>query len=312
MASRSPVSAGSDSFVIVSSINMSTEKNNNGYLLFPILSAIIKLVKLLFSMANKIEPTGLAAFGLSPRQESVYVSLLAGGPMTPLQLSRQSGLNRTTLYRILDSLLEMGLAEKMLDRKSARYTASPPDRLDFRITRMEADVARAREALPGLITRLSALTPPTASPTRVLHYRGREGLKQILYHTLESKTEVIGFGYGNWNDGVGRIFAEKLRSRVVERRIRAREILNSTESVKSFTRVPDYFKYYQNRFIDPKILTITHDTYIYDDVFAFYHFFRGDIFGVEMVNSEITRTQKQIFDIIWEIARPSGKSGSIT
>jgi len=68
-------------------------------------------------------------------------------------------------------------------------------------------------------------------------------------------------------------------------------------------------KVYANRTIPAKILTITHDTYIYNDIYAVYHMFENELFGVEIRNSAIARTQRQIFEILWRIAKPVKATG---
>lgn len=259
-------------------------------------------------MVNNMTKTkprfSLTAFGLSEIEEDTYLSLLRQGELTPLELSRETGINRTTLYRLLEALSQKGLVEEVMDYKSRKFRAAPPEQLNLLIAQKEAEVEHLKQQLPKLTEELTLTTPPPSSPTRVLYFKGKQGLRQLLYNTLQAKDEVVGYGYGSWNDGVGRQFAEKLRQEYVERGIKAREILNEVDEKGSYTSVPAYFKgIYHHHQISPKILPINHDTYIYNDVFAFYHTIGGQLFGVEIHNEAISRTQKRLFEILWKIAK---------
>lgn len=65
----------------------------------------------------------------------------------------------------------------------------------------------------------------------------------------------------------------------------------------------EYTNVYEHRAIDPKIIDIKHDTYIYGDVFAYYYHYQGELFGVEIHNAEIAKTEKQMFEILWKMAK---------
>ncbi len=259
-------------------------------------------------MVNKTDKiqTGeiLGKFELSPDEQEVYLSLLGQGHATPLALSRATGINRTTLYRVLDTLSEKGLVEEVMDYKSKSYRAAPPEQLNLLIAKKEAEADNLREQLPKLVAALNQVAPPPASPTRVLYFKGVGGLRQLLYNTLQAKDEVVGYGYGSWNDGVGKHFAEKIRQEYVDRHIKARELLNTVDPVGSYTSVIGYFNgVYRHRAINPQKLRITHDTYIYGGVFSFYHAVNNELFGVQIHNIKIAQTQKQIFEFLWKEAR---------
>jgi len=258
-------------------------------------------------MVNKIDIVQqLISFGLDRRESETYLVLLQKGNLTPLVLSRETGINRTTLYRVLDKLVALGLIKEVLDYKSSSFAANPPDSLKILYAQKEIELKDTQERLDGLVKDLSALPKDTGGPTKVLYYQEVSGLRQLLWNTLQAKDEVVGFGYGDWNKGVGRKFAEKIRVEYVEQKVHGKELLNEGQLDKelSFTNNKEYLsKYYEHRIIPRKTLSINHDTYIYNDVFAFYHIFRGELFGVEIHNAGIARTQKQIFNILWKQAK---------
>lgn len=262
---------------------------------------------MLFSMVNIQDPgIWLSRFGLNRDETVTYLTLQRRPEASPLQLSRDTKINRTTLYRVLESLEEKGLIEKIIGYKSTRFQASPPDALRFLLARKQTEVSDLERMLPDIVGTLNQLREERSSPTKVLHFTGANGLRQLLYNTLSAVDEVVGYGCGNWNDGVGVRFAEVLRTEYVKKGIRSREILNDSVPADSYTKVNGYAGgVYANRTVSKSTLNITHDTYVYNGVFAFYHTAGGTAFGVEIHSDNIVRTQKQIFEILWKLAKPA-------
>lgn len=263
----------------------------------------------MISMMNKSAVwEKLTRFGLTDKQIQVYLALLGKGSVTPLELSRQTNINRSTAYRILDSLVKLGLVEELIDQKTSLFTAQSPAKLHVLLTQREAEIDTLKATLPTLIQDLSVTSDiGSSSQTKVVYFRDRSGLQQLLWNTLQAKGEVVGYGYLDWNECLGKKFAEKLRVEYIQKPLKSREIVNSEAMgpLKNFTdHAEAYSKVYQMRGIQRSKLIINHDTYIYDSVFAFSHFIKGELFGVEIHNAEIAHTQKQMFDLLWNIAKP--------
>ncbi len=78
----------------------------------------------------------LKEFGLTDTQSSVYLSIVRLGLASVSQITKESGVRREEVYRVLPSLEEMGLAERVLGTP-VKVRATPVE-----------------EALPSLIKRL--------------------------------------------------------------------------------------------------------------------------------------------------------------
>lgn len=68
----------------------------------------------------------LEALGLDQDEASVYLRLLQVGPAKVSQLSDYVDMSRSSLYRVLDGLVEEGLVAKSLERPT-RYTPEDPE-----------------------------------------------------------------------------------------------------------------------------------------------------------------------------------------
>ena len=129
--------------------------------------------------------------------------------------------------------------------------------------------------------------------------------KQIKDAVAKRYGDVAADPDGDFNFPVGREFAEKLRAERVKRQIYDREIQNTDQAgpMSDWTNVKNYDQIYQCRLLDKKIVDIKHDTYIYNDVFVFFYFIKNEMFGIEIHNAEIAKTQKQIFEVLWKLAK---------
>lgn len=238
--------------------------------------------------------------GMSSKHAMVYETLLASASMTPLKLARATRLNRSSLYRYLEELRDRGLVELVLRGKSSSYTARP-EGLSQYLVREEARLDELKNMIPNL---LAEMKKAQDKESEVRFYQGIEGLRQMLWNVVSSEREFVGLGYADWNESVGRAYAEKLRQKIIDNKTSSREIQNNKSRDFEYTKLgSEYKKVYFQKTISPTLLEIKHDTYVYGDVFAYYYHYRGEYFGVEIHNKEIARCERQMFEILWEIAK---------
>ena len=264
------------------------------------------MVNLLFIMMNKSDLTEkLNLLGLTDKEVKIYLTLLKRGELTPLELSRATEINRSTIYRILERLKELGLTEEVLDQHRIKARATKPEKLELLITQKQTELDQIKKEIPGIVEQLSVIKDTPSTATKVVYFRGKKGLQQMLWNVLKAKDEHLGYGYADWNASVGRDFAEKLRQEMINRKIYSKEIQNIDQeaAMETWTEIKDYSKFYEGRFLPKDLVEIKHDLYIYNDVFAFYHFYEGELFGVEIHNKEIAKTQRQIFEVLWKQAK---------
>lgn len=256
-------------------------------------------------MMNNLLTKVFREIGLSLKHARVYDGLVDHRAMSPLTLSRHTRINRTSLYRYLEDLRTAGLVEHVLSEHSTLYRATP-EALNHYLTREEARLDTLKTTIPHLVKELNSRVYNEKRPSEVLYYQGREGLRNMLWKMVSSGKDYVGLGYEDWNTSVGRAYAEKLRQLHIEKGALSRELQNDDGNYTYTKFAQDYTGVYKNRVIDSTVLEIKHDTYIYGDVFAYTYHSGGELFGVEIHNPDIARTERQIFEILWNIAKPVG------
>ena len=245
----------------------------------------------------------MVSLGMSGKHAVIFEQLVEGSAETPLSLSRKTKLNRSSIYRYLEELVNNGLVEEVLRGKTKTYQACNPESLSLVVAKQEAKLLTLKEEVPAVVAQLRDKHVEKIVETQIKHFRGKEGLQQMLWNVVSSGKEFVGFGYEDWNTSVGKRFAEKLRLKMMMNEIRSREILNKVDDDYSYTGLGTrYTQVYEHRAIAQEVLRVRYDTYIYGDVFAYYYHIQGEMFGVEIHNREIAQTERAMFEILWKMA----------
>lgn len=256
-------------------------------------------------MNKQILINQLEQFGLDAIEVGIYLNLLAGGAQTPLDLSRETNINRSKIYRYLDRLKAKRLVDEADGGRGLTLKAASPDALQLLILEKEQQLRNQKEMLPDLVKELSAL--PTSGGKggfEVKHYHGTQGLKQMLWNHLSAKKEILVFGYENRNNIAGKAFAETIRQEQVDRKITKIEIENVTDQGNYwYTNVQHWGKYYRSRYMPPRILTIRQYLVIYNDTISILNWADGNKVGVEITNASFAEMYRQIFHHYWDVAK---------
>ena len=73
--------------------------------------------------------TALEDFGLSNKEIKVYLAALEMGTATANELSKKSGLNRSTVYDLLKALVEKGISSTVIKNNASYFEVVEPERL---------------------------------------------------------------------------------------------------------------------------------------------------------------------------------------
>lgn len=245
----------------------------------------------------------LETLGLSDDEAEVYLFLLENGPRTPLELSRQTSINRSKIYRLVEVMQEKKLLEDTKSAWGQKLVAAPPDNLELIIMREEEQVKQKKDLLTGLIDDLQELPGETHSSFQTKHYKGMEGMKQMFWNGLKAKEETLIFGFSSIDKFTDWKFAEKLRQEAVDRKLHYFEITN-TKLSSDWANIKELLEIYQKtKWINPTKLTIKQYTEIHDDIVRVYNWDKKELAGIEIINTNLAEMMKQIFWHYWEIAK---------
>lgn len=153
----------------------------------------------------------LTSLGLNSNQSKVYLAALKLGQASALDLSKESGVTRTTVYDNIRALKEYGLIIENLEEEKATFIAQHPKKLETLITQKEQIVTNL---IPDL---LEFYDLPKVKP-RVKFFKGFKGIEEIHSLTLENNSEKLIRTIGNINSFFSRIPKEIFTQEYIEKR----------------------------------------------------------------------------------------------
>lgn len=248
----------------------------------------------------------LIILGLEDSEARIYIELLNHESLTVLEIASLLNIPRTTVYRICEKLGKKQFAEWIIKENSTRIKAVKPTDLKQLIESKREEVISAETALKSLESMIS--TPLKNLPgTQVRYYQGKEGLRQMMWNCLKAKDEIVGWSVYGRASIIGESFMDSYVNEFKRRKLGDRAIMN--EKGLEYNKIPENLVNHQQTFEDMRFIPeskfyIAGDTSIYNNVFAYCVWNHGEVIGVEIENPEIVKTQRSIFNILWEIAEP--------
>jgi len=132
----------------------------------------------------------LQSFGFSEKEVEVYVALLKLGKGSVTKISQKAGINRTTGYDVLGSLVNKKLVSVSGKEPKQEYMAEPPTAitkyLKRQVLQTEKFIEQAEEKIIPELTLLHAVK----NRPQIRFYEGTDGLKHVYEDTLTSSETI--------------------------------------------------------------------------------------------------------------------------
>lgn len=253
----------------------------------------------------------LGLFGLNGQEQRVYLLLARLGWSTVLQISRHCQIKRTTLYRLIESLVRKGYVQTQVGEKTTFYNIAPPDSFETSILELEEKSKRMRRSIDTIKEYTQRMLETKLDETNLIYYKGIRGLKQMEWYVRAGTPNIEwqAFDSLQWTKILGTEFAEQMRQECVEKNIRVRGISNSEDPISNdgtttWTKNTRYTtKYYRHRVISKKIIDIKQDIFITPDSIIFWGVKTNDEVAIQIKNKDYAVMMKQLFEYIWNQAK---------
>jgi sugar-specific transcriptional regulator TrmB len=130
----------------------------------------------------------LEKFGLNKKEARIYLASLELGETTIQRIAKKSGVKRTTVYDIINSLKDKGLISELTKNKKTFYYAEDPRKLK---TIMEEKNNILEKIMPELLS----ITNLIDKKPKIKFFEGENGIKAIYKDTLNyPNQELLGWG----------------------------------------------------------------------------------------------------------------------
>ncbi len=129
----------------------------------------------------------LQKIGLTANESKVYLTLLKTGSSKAGRISKECGLNRTSTYNSLRSLLDKGLVSYVIIGKIKWFQASPPSNLGVYL-KNKAELLE--EGMQGL----QKMFDSSRTESSVKLFKGNKGVRTVLEDIISTGKENHIFG----------------------------------------------------------------------------------------------------------------------
>jgi len=238
----------------------------------------------------------LVQLGLSNFESQVYLGLLQRQSTTAGALAKFLAIKRSTVYTILDSLMEKGMVNTTQVEAVRHYLAEPPERLGDLLQRDQAALIEKQKLYREIASDLSALGKQKLKPPKITIYEGKASIKNLLQRNLDDcPKEVLVIGeYAEEKDPV----PEYTRSRI-EKKIPTRIVIPETKFGREEMRAKDQVAFRKTHLVDHRY-RFPASIHIYDKSVAVFTHTKAEAMGVYIENQDICDTMRMVFEIVEE------------
>lgn len=151
-----------------------------------------------------MRPEPLIAAGLQPQQANAYALLLDTGQISPPEAAKKLNITRTNAYKVLDKLVELGLATKTEEYRKFVYSPSNPlalvsfvNEARNRVTAQEEAVKQAMDQLLAYYyekTEQPSVSVVTGREPVANAFRNQVNLRQPV-HFIRSQADIPAMGF---------------------------------------------------------------------------------------------------------------------
>lgn len=236
----------------------------------------------------------LREYGLSEKEARVYISCLKLGSSTANKISSMTGLRRSTTYDVLEALKQKGLiASFSRDKKHYFQAVEPTEFLTF----AEAKVEKLKKILPEL-ERIKGFA---VEKPHVELFEGFKGVTSLL-ESLYREKEVLLYGSLSRAHSLLKHLPYIMAKKRAQRGIPCRTICEHTKYATFRLQDPEIRKYTHIRYL-ASMKNMTTSNFVAGNQVGIIVLEHEPV-GIHIINKEIAKTQRYVFEALWKVAEP--------
>jgi len=248
--------------------------------------------------------TLLSIFNLRKIELDLYQKLFYSGQMSATQLAKQTEISRTSVYDLLDRLIEIGIVLETQKGGVKMFSACPPEKLHLLIEEKEEKLKKAKKALDVL--QLEYLSQKTSSKPRMQIFEGKKELQQMMKDMLLFRDITV---YAYWpiiklNKLLTSEFQSKFHNERVKRNIKIKVIWpnNQIPDIKKYPYLKVNTELKRETRIAPADIDFSLGYAIYGNSVRFISSSKEN-FGFLVESEELAEMMKSQFDLIWNLSQ---------
>jgi sugar-specific transcriptional regulator TrmB len=239
----------------------------------------------------------LEYIGFSDKEALVYSALLRMDKATVAQLCKETGVPKSTVYLVLETLKKKDLVREIEGGKKDLFCAESPERLRELIADERMKLVEKEKRVEEVIQELNSTEKLPGDKPDVKFFEGKAGIRESIEEFVNAKfySEKVDYGIYSY-DLMKKIFSERDIARFDEKRvhdnIHFRAIYSGYEVEIPRSKMQESIK------IDQEQFPIQADIGIFNDEVRF-HTLGDSVWGVTIKNKEIATTLKSLIEYVF-------------
>ncbi len=241
-----------------------------------------------------MDSTILEDLGLTHAETKVYLTLLELGTSTAGTILKKAKIQNSVMHRALNSLIEKGLINYILEGRRKIYQATDPENFyNF----MEEKKRRFDNILPELKKKQS-LADHTETATV---YKGKRGINEIYSVMINTKGEYNTFGGGSsvTYDVMGEHWWKNLHLKRIEKKLASRQVFD--ETIRTFGNELNKKKLSQVRFLPSQFAQLTETVIVGNKVALIV--FTANPYALLIEDKVVAEGYRKQFELLWKQAK---------
>lgn len=233
--------------------------------------------------------------GLDDKEVKVYISLLELGKTSVMEISKESGIDRTTCYRMLQNLLKIPLVQTLKEDKKTRWAALNPSYLiDY--------VNKRRDSIKEVFPDLQAIYNLDEEKPKLTYFEGIPGLQKStadIIREVKHRGEILSFSTPGAAAGY---YSQKeflhLAQERVSKQIMSRILIPTIEGAPGYIEGEDWKNWRHVKVVDDKKMPFKATINVWNNKISIL-IIKSHPIGVVIESKDLADTMKDIFEVLW-------------
>ncbi|MFA6522308.1 MAG: helix-turn-helix domain-containing protein [Patescibacteria group bacterium] len=240
----------------------------------------------------------LVRLGFSEKEAEGYVALLSLGKAPVQVIAQKTGINRASVYHVLDALVKKGLAIVSVEHGEKMYSAEPPARLITHLSIQMQELEERRRLADGLMMRLQVFYNTSGTKPKISYIESVDGLRMLQREYEEMGEDMIQIvGYDAFL-ALRDTSASKIHQKELARQHRRVRSIIVTDRKVEFPDFPE-----MEIVVIPKgVVEIDGEMTVCGDRLVMFSYASG-IIAVEIKSKTIANTAKATLELAWKEAK---------
>ncbi len=243
----------------------------------------------------------LQKIGLSEKESSVYLVCLELGAQPISVIAKKIGMQRTTLYSIVEGLTKKGLGCKGEKWGMVLFSVASPENLMAYLEREKKEYSKSiekkQQELQDLLPALLSLETRHFSKPKVRFYEGEKGVREAYEGTLKSSEPIRAYAnVETMHEGLPNFFPEYYKRRR-DSGVCIRAILPDNPTGIERAK-EDQNEARTSKLVDHTQYSFSPEMNVYDNTVIFASW--REKMAIVIESNEIADLHKKMFDLLWE------------